>query len=145
MVKFRRVLVTYVKNLLTLATIQIILALYILHSVSALARKPYNRSRSRNLMNHYLSLSSIVIMMFITRSQGKERSATVKVPLIMLFVGNCCLEARCYMHFLYRDVSSVALTQVFDGTVPSKISFSLKALPQNRWYKFPYSLFKKKN
>ena len=81
-------------------------------------------------MNHYLSLSSIVIMMFITGSQGKEKSVTVKVPLIMLFVENWCLEPRCYMHFLYRDVSPVviiALTEDFDRTFP------LKALPQKRW------------
>ena len=69
-------------------------------------------------MNHYLSLSSIVIMMFITGSQGKERSATVKVPLIMLFVENWCLEPRCYMHFLYRDVDvyqSAIIPRVMGG------------------------------
>ena len=37
----------------------------------------------------------------------------------------------------------ITLTEVFDITVPSKnsIFFSLKSLPQNRWYKSPYSLF----
>jgi len=43
--------------------------------------------------------------------------------------------------FVFSPVAIITLAEVFDGTVPSKISFSLKSLPQNRWYKSPYSLF----
>ena len=42
------------------------------------------------------------------------------------------------------SVIIIALIKVFDGTIPSKImciSFSLKSLLQNRWYKSPYYLF----